>query len=273
MTGWASAEPVVRLSAFVGVLAIVAALEAVAPRRRPGTSRWRRWPGNIGILAIDTVLVRLLFPLAAIGVAVIAGDRGWGLLHQLALPGWLTITLAVIALDLVIYAQHVGFHAVPWLWRVHRLHHADTELDVTTALRFHPAEIIVSLLIKWAAIVAIGAPPLAVLIFEILLNAAAMINHGNIALPAGLDRWLRLVMVTPDMHRVHHSVAADERNRNFGFSLPWWDRLFGTYRAQPAAGHAAMTIGLAQFRAPGDQRIDRMLLQPLRRAEANRGEE
>jgi sterol desaturase/sphingolipid hydroxylase (fatty acid hydroxylase superfamily) len=165
-------------------------------------------------------------------------------------------------LDLVIYCQHVLFHAVPALWRVHRVHHADLGFDVTTGLRFHPVEILLSMLIKLTAIAALGPPPVAVLLFELVLNGAAMFNHGNVRIPLVIDRWLRLFIVTPDMHRVHHSIVRNETNSNFGFSFPWWDRWFGTYRAQPAAGHLAMTIGIEQFRDPRELRLDRLLIQP-----------
>lgn len=260
-------EPWIRLGAFAGVLAVLAALEALAPRRPQIVGRWRRWPGNLGLVALDTLILRILFPAAAVGMALLADARGWGLLNAVDLPAWAEIAAAVVLLDLVIYAQHVLFHAVPALWRVHRVHHADLEFDVTTGLRFHPVEIVASMGIKFAAVVALGAPPLAVLIFEVVLNAAAMWSHANIRLPASLDRAVRRVLVTPDMHRTHHSVLPRETHSNFGFNLAWWDRLFGTYRAEPEAGHEAMVIGVPQFRAPGELRLDRMLLQPLRRGD------
>lgn len=214
-----------------------------------------------------TLLIRLMLPAAAVGAAMTAEARDWGILGLVDLPPWVEIVIALVLLDLAIYAQHVLFHAVPGLWRLHRVHHADLEFDVTTGLRFHPIEIAASMLIKLAAVVAIGAPALGVLIFEVILNATAMFSHSNVGLPPGIDRVLRRVIVTPDMHRVHHSIAVRETNSNFGFNLPWWDRLFGTYRAQPAAGHEAMTIGLPQFRDPAELRLDRMLLQPLRRTD------
>jgi sterol desaturase/sphingolipid hydroxylase (fatty acid hydroxylase superfamily) len=186
------------------------------------------------------------------------------LLHALALPPWANVPLAVMALDLAIYLQHVLFHAVPALWRLHRMHHADLEIDVTTGARFHPIEILLSMGIKLGVIAALGTPAVAVLLFEVLLNATSMFNHSNVAMPAWLDRVLRWIVVTPDMHRVHHSIVVRETNSNFGFNLPWWDRLFGTYRDQPAAGHDGMTIGIEQFRDPVEQRLDRMLTQPFR---------
>ena len=196
-------------------------------------------------------------------MAALAQERGWGLFNNLELPAALAIVVSAIALDLLIYLQHVMFHAVPALWRLHRMHHADLDIDVTTGARFHPIEIVLSMLIKLAAVAVLGAPAVAVVIFEVLLNATAMFNHANLRLPEGVDRFLRLVVVTPDMHRVHHSIVPAETNSNFGFNLPWWDRLLGTYRAQPAAGHEAMTIGIEQFRTPKDLRLDRLLVQPF----------
>jgi sterol desaturase/sphingolipid hydroxylase (fatty acid hydroxylase superfamily) len=257
-------EPWIRLGAFAGVFATMALWELMAPRRRQSIGRLRRWPGNLGVVVIDTLLVRLIFPTAAVGVALVAQVGGWGLLPALNAPAWLAIFIAVIVLDLAIYLQHVLFHAVPVLWRLHRMHHADLEIDVTTGARFHPIEILLSMAIKLGVVAALGAPAVAVLIFEVLLNAISMFNHGNVRLPQRLDRVVRWLVVTPDMHRVHHSILPRETNSNFGFNLPWWDRLFGTYRAQPQAGHGAMTIGIEQFRDPRELRLDRMLLQPFR---------
>jgi len=257
-------EPAVRMAFFVAVLAAIAAWEAAAPRRPQTVSRQVRWPNNLGIVVLDTLLVRVAFPTAAVGLALVAEARDWGLMNVLPVPGWVAVVVSVVLLDLAIYLQHVLFHAVPALWRLHRMHHADLEFDVTTGLRFHPLEILVSMGIKLATVAALGPPAVAVLIFEVLLNATSMFNHGNVRIPAGLDRVLRWVVVTPDMHRVHHSVVRNETNSNFGFNLPWWDRLLGTYRAQPAAGHDAMVIGIEQFREVRDLRLDRMLLQPWR---------
>jgi sterol desaturase/sphingolipid hydroxylase (fatty acid hydroxylase superfamily) len=257
-------EPLIRLGAFAAIFMAMALWELLAPRRRQAIGRLRRWPGNLGIVVLNTLLVRLAFPTAAVGVALLAESRGWGLFPVLNSPPWLAVVAAVILLDLAIYLQHVLFHAVPVLWRLHRMHHADLEFDVTTGARFHPIEILLSMGIKLGVVAALGAPAAAVLIFEVLLNATSMFNHGNVRLPARLDRVLRWLVVTPDMHRVHHSVVPRETNSNFGFNLPWWDRLFGTYRAQPAAGHEAMTIGIEQFRDPRELRLDRMLLQPFR---------
>ena len=258
-------EAVIRLGFFFGVLAVMALWEAAAPRRPAALSRWARWPSNLGIVALNTALVRLLLPVTATALALVGEQHGWGLLNQLHLPRWVALPLAVIALDLAIYLQHVMVHAIPLLWRLHRVHHADLHFDVTTGARFHPIEIVVSMLIKFAAILVIGPSPEAVVVFEVLLNATAMFNHGNVRLPVGLDRWLRWLVVTPDMHRVHHSVEDDETNSNFGFNLPWWDRLFGTYRGQPRGGHEAMTIGIHDWRDP--QQVDRlpgMLALPFR---------
>jgi sterol desaturase/sphingolipid hydroxylase (fatty acid hydroxylase superfamily) len=259
-----SNEPFLRFMAFGAVLTAMAVWELAAPRRKQELGRKARWPGNLGIVVLDTLIVRLLFPMGAVAVALAAEARGWGLLNTFGVPVWAAIPAGVILLDLVIYLQHVLFHAVPALWRLHRMHHADLAFDVTTGVRFHPVEILLSMVIKLGVVTALGAPALAVFMFELLLNATSMFNHGNVALPQSIDDILRWVVVTPEMHRVHHSIKARETNSNFGFNLPWWDRLFGTYRAQPEAGHIAMTIGIAQFRDPAEQRLDRMLTQPFR---------
>jgi sterol desaturase/sphingolipid hydroxylase (fatty acid hydroxylase superfamily) len=257
-------EPLIRLAAFFAVFVAVAFWEAFAPRRKRSFARSVRWPHNLGLLLVDVAVLRIFAPGVAIAVAVAGEARGWGLLNALSLPAWVAVPLAVGLLDLAIYFQHVSFHAVPALWRLHRVHHADLEFDVTTGTRFHPIEILISTAIKCAAIATLGASAIAVLAFEVLLNATAMFNHANARLPVSLDRLLRWLVVTPDMHRVHHSVAYNESSSNFGFNLPWWDRLFGTYRAQPAAGHEAMTIGVDAFRTPEESRLDRLLLQPFR---------
>lgn len=257
-------ETALRLGGFASIFAAMALWELLAPRRRQAFGRTRRWPSNIGVVVLDTLLVRLLFPITAVGVALLAEQHGWGLFHAQSAPAWLAVIASVILLDLAIYLQHVLFHAVPVLWRLHRMHHADLEFGVTTGARFHPIEILLSMGIKIGVVAALGAPAVAVLIFEVLLNATSMFNHGNVRLPERFDCVLRWLVVTPDMHRVHHSVLPRETNSNFGFNLPWWDRLFGTYRAQPAAGHDGMTIGIEQFRDPRELRLDRMLLQPFR---------
>ena len=258
-----SYEPYIRLAAFGGVFAAMAIWEFIGPRREQTIGRGWRWPSNLGVVAVNTLLVRILFPITAVGLALLAEARGFGLFNAVALPTWVAVVASVVILDFAIYLQHVLFHAVPALWRLHRMHHADLEFDVSTGLRFHPVEILLSMVIKFAVVAALGAPALAVLIFEVLLNATSMFNHGNVRIPLGLDRVLRWLVVTPDMHRVHHSILSRETNSNFGFNLPWWDRLFGTYRAQPAAGHEAMTIGIEQFRDPRELGLDRMLVQPF----------
>jgi sterol desaturase/sphingolipid hydroxylase (fatty acid hydroxylase superfamily) len=257
-------EPFIRLGAFGGVFVVMAIWELVGPRRQQAIGRGWRWPNNLGVVLVDTLLVRILFPTTAVGLALIAEERGFGLFNAIGLPALVGVVVSVIVLDLAIYLQHVLFHAVPALWRLHRMHHADLEFDVTTGLRFHPIEILLSMMIKLAVVAALGTPAAAVLIFEVLLNATSMFSHSNVHIPLGLDRALRWFVVTPDMHRVHHSILSRETNSNFGFNVPWWDRLFGTYRAQPAAGHDAMTIGIEQFRDPRELGLDRMLLQPLR---------
>jgi len=254
----------IRLSAFLGILTAVVVWEFALPRRRRSFSRWVRWPSNLGIVALNTIVVRLLFPAAAVGVAWTASEKGWGLFQSFEVPMAVAVVACVVLLDFFIYLQHVLFHAVPGLWRLHRMHHADLDFDVTTGARFHPIEIVLSMIIKMGAIAALGAPPVAVIIFEVVLNATAMFNHANAKLPLALDRVLRLLIVTPDMHRVHHSVIVNETNSNFGFNLSCWDRLFGTYRDQPAGGHDGMTIGIEIFREGGDLRLDRMLVQPFR---------
>jgi len=259
MTDWDA----LRIAAFAGIFAAVALWEWSAPRRRPVLGRLARWPHNLGLLAVDVIVLRLLAPGAAIAVALAAEDRGWGLLNVLPLPWLAGLVVSVALLDLAIYIQHVMFHAVPTLWRLHRVHHTDVDFDVTTGTRFHPVEILISTAVKCAAVAAIGAPPAAVLVFEILLNATAMFNHANASLPTGVERWLRLLVVTPDMHRVHHSAMYDETSSNFGFNLPWWDRLFGTYKRKPWAGHEAMVVGVDAFRSGHDLRLDRLLVQPL----------
>jgi|SRR5882672_1317640 len=257
-------EPLIRLGSFLLVFVAIAAWEMLSPRRRSLLGRRPRWIHNLGLLLVDIAVLRIFVPGAAVALALIGEARGWGLINTLSLPVWAAVPLTVALLDLVIYFQHVMFHAVPTLWRLHRVHHTDLDFDVTTATRFHPIEIIISTGIKCAAVVAIGAPAVAVLVFEVLLSATAMFNHANAHLPQPLDRLLRWLIVTPDMHRVHHSIVYNETNSNFAFNLAWWDRLFGTYRAQPAAGHESMTIGVDAFRSVEDQRLDRLLMQPLR---------
>lgn len=259
-----NAEAAIRLTVFLGILIAMVLWELSAPRRRQEIPRVIRWTNNLGLVVLDTVILRLSFPILAVGLAVVGAERGWGLFNTIDAPLWLAILVSVLLLDLAIYLQHVLFHAVPGLWRLHRMHHADLEFDATTGLRFHPVEIVMSMGIKLAVVAALGPPAVAVLIFEVLLNGTALFNHANINLPRRVDRWLRLFVVTPDMHRVHHSIDPRETNSNYGFNLPWWDRLLGTYVAQPAKGHLGMDIGIEQFRTPRDLWLDRMLIQPVR---------
>lgn len=257
-------EPVIRGAVFIVILLAVAVWEIVAERRHQSISRRQRWPANLAIVVLDTMVVRLVFPLAGVGAAFLASERGWGLFNIVETPVWLALVLSVLILDLAIYFQHRLFHAIPWLWRLHRMHHADLEFDVTTGLRFHPLEILISMGIKLIAVMLLGAPAVSVIIFEVILNATSMFNHGNVNLPASVDRWLRFLLVTPDMHRVHHSIVRRETDSNFGFNIPWWDRLFGTYIDQPTGGHLKMVIGIEQFRDSNDLRLGRMLLQPFK---------
>lgn len=257
-------EPVVRVAIFAAAFALIATSEIVAPRRPLTVPRRSRWPGNLAIVVLNTLLVRTFLPVTAVSIAMLAEEQGWGLFHALgSRPAWLVVAVTVVLLDLAIYLQHVLFHAVPILWRLHRMHHADLDVDVTTGARFHPIEIVLSMLLKFGVIVALGAPPLGVLVFELLLSTGSLFNHGNLRLPLRADGILRWIVVTPDMHRVHHSVVPEETNRNFGFTLSWWDRVGGTYQAQPAAGHDGMALGITQFRNLSDLRLDRLLLQPL----------
>lgn len=245
-------ESAVRLACFAAVLAGVMLWQWLKPKRAYSQSLPARWANNFGILIINTVVLRLVFPVAAVGAAFVAEDRGWGLFNHLAWPAWLEIIACVLALDALIYGQHVVFHKIPALWRIHRMHHVDLDFDVSTGLRFHPIEILISMGVKWLAVIILGAPALAVLIFEILLNAFPMFNHANAGLPEPVDRALRWLVVTPDMHRVHHSVIGEETNSNYGFNLSWWDRLCGTYRDRPARGHTGMDIGQSDWRRPED---------------------
>jgi sterol desaturase/sphingolipid hydroxylase (fatty acid hydroxylase superfamily) len=257
-------EITVRVGGSALVFIALVLWESLAPRRKLSVGRRPRWPGNLGVLAVDIVAVRLLVPTALVGMALIVDSRGWGLFNLTGLRWWAATMIGVIALDLVIYIQHVMFHHVPLLWRLHRMHHADLDIDVTTGVRFHPLEILLSLAIKMAAVLALGVPAVAVLIFEVLLNATSMFNHSNVALPPRLEPMARWIIVTPQMHQVHHSIVRQETDSNFGFNLPWWDRLFGTYRDQPAAGEHGMTVGLGEFRDVGELRLTRLLTQPFR---------
>jgi sterol desaturase/sphingolipid hydroxylase (fatty acid hydroxylase superfamily) len=258
-----SHEPVIRFGFFIGILALMSFWEWIAPRRPYRTSKRNRWFSNLGIVIIDSLALRLVFPVTAVYIASLNVTNGWGLLIQSGLPLWLAIIIGVVLLDFIIYLQHAMFHAFPIFWRLHMMHHADLDFDTTTGVRFHPLEVLLSMGIKIAAVFVLGIVPLAVVLFEILLNATSLFNHGNVRLPQRIDRMLRLFVVTPEMHRVHHSVIIRETNSNFGFNLPWWDRLLGTYRSVPASGHEGMTIGLSHFRDPGELTLPRLLILPF----------
>jgi len=259
-----SIEPQLRLGVFLGIFALMALWEFIAPRRARPYPRLTRWPSNIAISFLNTALLRLFIPIAAVGAALLAAERGWGIFNLISVPGWVAVIAAIVTLDFIIYLQHRVFHAVPLLWRFHRMHHADLDIDVTTGARFHPVEIILSMIIKLAVVIALGAPAVAVVLFEVVLNATSMFNHSNVRIPLSVDAVLRLVVVTPDMHRIHHSQLRHETDSNFGFNIPWWDRFCGTYRAQPEKGHDEMSIGIGEFRKPRELWLDRMLTQPLR---------
>lgn len=258
-------ETAIRLSFFFGIFAVMALWELKSPRRKLLVSKLTRWSNNIGLVVLNSIILRLLFPAAAVGVAAFASEHQWGLFYYYELPVFVVILLTIIAMDFIVYLQHVLVHSVPALWRLHRVHHADRDYDLTTGARFHPIEILVSMLIKFATIVVLGAPVVAVIMFEIILNGMAMFNHGNIKLPDQVDKILRRLFVTPDMHRVHHSVEDDETNSNFGFNLSIWDRIFGTYREQPRAGQEGMTIGIHHFNKDKDVTwIPGMLMLPFK---------
>jgi sterol desaturase/sphingolipid hydroxylase (fatty acid hydroxylase superfamily) len=244
----ADAELALRLGVFLAMFAALALWESAAPARTPRLSRLVRWRANLGVAVLNVLVLRVVLPGSALAFAALAAEEGWGLLNRIAMPGWIAVALGAALLDLVIYFQHVLFHSVPALARLHAVHHADPDFDLTTGIRFHPLEIVLSTLIKLAAIAAIGAPVLAVLIFEVLLNATAMFNHANVSLPAWLEPWVRRVLVTPDMHRTHHSVMESERNSNYGFCLSVWDRWLGTYTPAP---RGTLDIGLSGWRDPG----------------------
>ena len=273
MTALLHNEPMIRLACFFAVLLAMMLWERRKPRRALSLPRARRWPANLGIIMVDNIVLRLVFPVLAVGAAELAAARGWGLFHGLNAPFWLALPASLLILDLAIYTQHVVFHKVAVLWRLHRMHHTDLDFDVTTALRFHPLEIVLSMLIKLVLVTLLGVPAVAVMLFEVILNATAMFNHGNVGLPQRLDRTLRWILVTPDMHRVHHSIRPEETDSNFGFNLPWWDRLFGTYRDQPRDGHTGMRIGLEYFRDRRAIGLDALLLQPFLNPDRRAGDE
>ncbi len=266
-----NAELFIRITIFISVLALFAILEAIFPRRTRTRARGKRWPANLGISIINQIAARLIMPITAVAAAAYSIENGIGALNLISMPTWLEVLIGVLLLDLVIYVQHRVFHRVPVFWRLHRMHHTDTDFDVTTAIRFHPVEIVLSACIKIGAIFVIGPSVLAVLVFEILLNGISLFNHSNLDLSVKLDRFIRFFVVTPDMHRVHHSVRREETNSNYGFNFPWWDRFFGTYCAQPTDGHDEMTIGLEYFRDERELRLDRLLIQPFKTHNESRG--
>ena len=253
----------VRLLVFLLAVSSIALWEMTKPRRELRASKSFRWINNWLLSALNSALLPVVFPLLGVGIALLAAERGWGLLNNIDIGRGAAVVLFILLFDLAIYWQHRIYHRVPLLWRLHRVHHADPDFDVSTGIRFHPLSIILSMLIKIGVILLLGPPAIAVLLAEIILNVTAMFNHGNIYLPPRVDAALRLILVTPDMHRVHHSVIRDETDTNFGFNFPWWDRLFGSYRAQPQLGHENMEIGIEGLRDIAGQRLDRLLLQPL----------
>ncbi|PHJ43245.1 sterol desaturase family protein [Vibrio sp. PID17_43] len=253
-----------RLSIFIAVLLLCTIWENKLPRRVLTVPRWFRWINNLSLAALNSATIILLMPMVAFQAAIIANDKQWGLLHQLALPDWLASFIAIMLLDLIIYLQHLSFHRFKPLWKLHRMHHADLDVDVTTSTRFHPIEIILSMIVKIAAVFAMGVSPFAIVVFEIVLNASAMFNHSNAKLPLSIDAILRKFVVTPDMHRVHHSIIVKETHSNFGFFLSVWDRWFNTYRAQPELGHKNMVIGVPEIRDYQEQRLDKLITQPFR---------
>ena len=268
-------DGIYRLAVFAGVFLILAAIELVSPKRKLSVSKSRRWLTNLGIAGVDTLVLRVMaavaVPIAAVAAALYAKEHRLGLLNQVDWPYWLKVAIALLVLDLAIWIQHLASHKVPLFWRLHQVHHADRDIDVTTAVRFHPIEIALSMVWKIAVVVPLGASPFAVFLFEVILNASAMFNHANIALLPWLDRALRLLIVTPDMHRVHHSALREEHDRNYGFNLSLWDRLFGTYRAEPEAGQQGMTIGLPPYQNEAPTRLGWCLWLPFRSQRSRSG--
>lgn len=241
-------EAIIRLTVFFLVLAVMLGWELATPKRQPRHTRWQRWPANLGIVAIDTLITRLLVPTGLVGAALWAQQQQLGLFNNVGLPLWLEVVISFVVLDIAIYWQHRAFHRVPLLWRMHRVHHADPDFDVTTGLRFHPFEILLSLAIKAAVAVALGAPVLAIIVFEVILNACSLFNHGNVALPPRIEQWTRKILITQELHRIHHSSLKKETNSNYGFSVSWWDHLFGSYTDKPQAGSDHIDIGLSDYR-------------------------
>jgi sterol desaturase/sphingolipid hydroxylase (fatty acid hydroxylase superfamily) len=256
-------EALIRLGTFVTALLLIAAWELRAPLRASAPGRTVRWANNLALAILNMALLRLAFPLAAVYLAILASERGLGLFHLLPAPYLAAVGVSLLAFDLSVYLVHLAFHHVPLLWRMHRVHHADLDVDVVTALRFHPIQMLLSVVLKFSVILALGVPVLAVVIFETAFHVVLLFSHANVRIPRAVDRLLRWFIVTPDMHRVHHSIRSAETNSNFGFGLPWWDRLFGTYRAEPALGHERMTLGIERFRRQRDLWLDQMLINPF----------
>lgn len=256
-------ESALRLGFFLSALALLAMWELLAPRRAFESSKAARWTNHIALAGLNMFFVRVLLPMAGVGLAAFTAERGAGLLNMLPMPYVLAVVISLLALDLAVYVVHLAFHTSPVLWRMHRVHHADTGFDVTTAVRFHPIQAVLGTLIKLGVILSLGTPVLAVLLFETAFHALLLFNHANVRIRPRVERVLRWLVVTPDMHRVHHSVHMNETNSNYGFALPWWDRLFGTYHPAPLDGHERMLVGIESFRSGRDLRIDRMLLNPF----------
>jgi len=266
MSDWILAhQATVQSTLLLGAFALVAVWETFAPRRSFATPLGGRWFNQIALTALGSLATRLCLPVAAFSMAVLAERHGWGLLNQASLPQWFAVLFGVLAIDLAGYVQHRAFHAVPLLWRIHRIHHSDLDVDCGTAIRHHPAETLAAGAFEVALVASIGAAPLAVIVAMGLAGAASVFNHGNVMLPQAFDRLLRSILVTPDMHRIHHSLAFDESNRNFSNLLPWWDHLFGTYQHEPAQGHERMELGTAEARDPADVTLLQLLLMPLHR--------
>jgi len=253
----------IHLSLFVGGLILLLALEKFFPRRPFHFSRPIRIFSNISLASINNLVLQLTFPFLAVGLGVFTVEKGWGLMQHWEGPFWLELLVGILLLDLLIYWQHIVFHRIPWLWRLHRVHHADLDLDVTTGIRFHTLEILISMGLKFGFIILVGAPPLTIFCFELILMLSSMFNHANLNLPLGVDRLLRLLMITPDMHRVHHSLHMGETNSNFGFNFPWWDRLFKTYTPQPKDGHLKMLVGIDLFRSERWLTLHRLFIEPF----------
>lgn len=261
----ADSESSIRLAIFLGMFLVLAVAEVLFPRRKPAYSKPKRWLSNLTISALNTLVVRIGFPIAGVAAALLAQDRQWGLMNQLPVAPWLNILVFLLLFDLAIYWQHRLFHVVPWLWRFHRVHHTDVDYDLTTGSRFHPCSILISAAIKIALVIVMGASAAAILIAEVVLNVTAMFNHSNLKLPQSVDHKLRKILVTPDMHRIHHSTDSIEHNANFGFNFPWWDRIFGSYLDQPKMSHEDMDIGITGFQDRKSIGIFPLLIQPFKK--------